>query len=121
MTKLAVHQEYRQVYTRNGDIYDLPPDVTKQQIELQLQRNFIDVGQEFIPRDQIKSIKLNTIADEIDLMVANLKEPEKSMARKFVSDRRASWTRLTPEILDNYVKSLSTDRSWLKSTEDTSE
>ena len=51
---------------------------------------FLDVGDELIPIDQIKSIKYNTISDGVDLMIANLPETERSQTR-FLSPKEKKW------------------------------
>lgn len=101
---LKLHQKFRQIYTRSWDVYDMPPSVTKQQItELVATSRFLDVGDELIPIDQIKSIKYNTISDGVDLMIANLPETERSQARFFVTQRKKEWQKVSTEILQNYL------------------
>lgn len=101
---LKLHQKFWQIYTRSWDIYDMPPTVTKEQITELLQTSrFIDVGDELIPVDQVKSVRLNHTANPVDLMLANMQEPMKTQARHFVSQRRKDGGKITTEILQNYI------------------
>lgn len=106
-TMLKLHQKFWQIYTRSWDIYDMPPSVTKEQItQLVATSRFLDVGDELIPIDQIKSIKLNHISDAVDLMIANLPQTERYQARHFVTQRKKEWLKVSTEILQNYLSKL---------------
>lgn len=101
---LKLYQKFRQIHTRSGDIYDMPPHVTKEQIaELVATSRLIDVWDELLPVDQIKSIKLSTIADWVDLTIANMSEPLKSQARHFVTQRRKEWLTVNGSVLENFI------------------
>lgn len=102
---LKLHQKFWQIYTRSGDIYDMPPSVTKADItNLVATSRFLDVGDELIPIDQIKSIRLNTISDAVDLMIANMEKPERMLARHFVNQREKEGQEVNVKILQNYLE-----------------